>query len=674
MSELRLETLTMPTAPVGAENPLPPLFVPSPVRRAGAADVDDEMRRNLAYGGVSSVLPYLLQDGYGRDRSPADHRVAVLENDRLRATFLLGAGGRLWSLVDKCAGRELLHRNAVFQPANLALRNAWFAGGVEWNIGTTGHTPTTCEPLHAGRIELPDGTPMLRMYEFERLREVVFQVDAWLPEGSPVLLVHVRITNPGDAEVPIYWWSNIAVPQAEGVRVLAPADTAWHLDHDRRLRRVPVPVHEGLDRTYPTRAGDAADYFFAIEDDQRRWVAALDRDGSGLVQTSTPGLRGRKLFLWGANAGGQHWQDWLSGQTGEYLEIQAGLARTQLEHLPMPGRTAWSWVEAFGLLGADPHTVHSDDWQLAREAVAAAVDRLVPEGVLVDALTLATATADAPPAEILHTGSGWGALERRLRARDGDHSLDRAGTPFVDATLGPAQQPWLELLDLGTMTDLGAASPPTSYQVSPRWTAPLESATGGWLESLHLGVLRAHSGDLAGARDAWTRSVTLEPSGWAWRNLAALAAATGDRAGAVRDYRRAVDLRPDLAPLRLELLTALLAEGDGTAALEVIEAAPPAHRRLGRFRWAEARAAVLTGALERAGSVITGGIVVADLREGELALDELWFDYQAALRARDTGRAVDDGFRAHVRATVPVPRGLDFRMSSRVPDPRESGG
>jgi len=678
MSELRLETLTMATAPVGAENPLPPLFSRADLHQGSAADdehegdVDDEMRRNLAYGRVSSVLPYLLQDGYGRDRSPAEHPVAVLENHRLRATFLLGAGGRLWSLVDKPSGRELLHHNPVFQPANLALRNAWFAGGVEWNIGTTGHTPTTCEPLHAGRVELPDGTPMLRMYEFERIREVVYQVDVWLPEGSPVLLVHVRITNPGAAEVPMYWWTNIAVPQCPDVRVLAPADAAWHFDYHRRLRRVPVPDHEGLDRTYPARAGDASDYFFAIDDDQRQWVAALDAEGRGLVQTSTRGLRGRKLFLWGSSPGGKHWQDWLSGSTGEYLEIQAGLARTQLEHLPMPGHTAWSWVEAFGLLEAKPEAVHSGDWHLAHETVAATVERLVPEAVLDEALALATAAADTPPVEALHNGSGWGALERRLRARDSDRSLDRPGTPFADQTLGPAQQPWLDLLEHGRMTSPGVATAPPSYQVSRRWSGALESVADSWQGSLHLGVLRAHSGDLAGARAAWTRSIALEPTAWAWRNLAALAAATGDRPGALRDYRRAVALRPDLSPLRLELVTILLADGHGTGAtdaievIEVIEAAPPEQRALGRFRWAEARAAVLAGRLDRAGSIIDGGIVVADLREGELALDDLWFDYQAALRAATSGRPVDDELRAQVRATVPVPRDLDFRMSSRA--------
>ena len=69
------------------------------------------------------------------------------------------------------------------------------------------------------------------------------------------------------------------------------------------LRRVPIPVLDGLDRTYTTRASEAADYFFAIDDDQRRWIAALDGRGTGLVQTSTDRLRGRKLFLWGKSAG-----------------------------------------------------------------------------------------------------------------------------------------------------------------------------------------------------------------------------------------------------------------------------------------------------------------------------------------------------------------------------------
>ena len=91
----------------------------------------------------------------------------VLENDILRATFLLELGGRLWSLLHKPSGRELLAVNPVFQAANLAIRNAWFSGGVEWNIGFVGHSPFTCSPLFAARVEGPGGAPVLRLYEYE---------------------------------------------------------------------------------------------------------------------------------------------------------------------------------------------------------------------------------------------------------------------------------------------------------------------------------------------------------------------------------------------------------------------------------------------------------------------------------------------------------------------------
>ena len=663
MSELRLETLTMPTAEVGPVNPLPPLFSAGDVHTVvDPGEADAEMRHNIGYGRVRSVLPYLVQDGYGRDRRPAEHKVAVLENDVLRATFLLGLGGRLWSLVHKPTGRELLYRNPVLQPANLALRNAWFSGGVEWNIGTIGHSPTTCEPLHAARVLHSDGTPVLRMYEFERLREVVFQVDAWLPKGSSVLLVHVRILNPNDVETPMYWWSNVAVPQADDVRVLAPADHAWQFAYDSPLRRVPIPVHDGLDRTYPTRASGAADYFFAIDDDQRRWIAALDGRGTGLVQTSTDRLRGRKLFLWGKGPGGDHWQEWLAQPGQEYLEVQAGLARTQLEHLPMPARASWSWVEAYGLLRSDAAAVHGDDWSLARAAASRHVEELMPRAELDGALTAATAWADAAPVEVLNRGSGWGALERRLRERDGDDSLSLPGTPFGDETLGPEQEAWVDLVRTGRMPSPPAVQPPASYQTSRRWLPPLEAADG-WLPKLQIGVVLAHAGDLQGASDAWGRSLADEPTAWAWRNLATLARAEGDLALAVRRYRAAVALRADLAALRRELVDVLLAAGDGAQALAAIDAAPDGQRGLGRFRLAEIRAALLTGDLDRAGRILEEGVVLPDVREGEPALHEVWFDYRVALAARQERRPVDADLVAQVRATVPIPQDLDFRMT-----------
>ncbi|MFL6133935.1 MAG: DUF5107 domain-containing protein, partial [Nocardioidaceae bacterium] len=341
MSKLSLDTVRMPVTDLGPDSPLPLLRslerLDRPAGSSWQGDLPDGMAERLRYGRVIGGFPYSCQDAYGRELAVRDVRVAKLENDRLRATFLLDYGGRLWSLQDLSTERELLFNPGKIQLANLGLRNAWFAGGVEWNLGTAGHSPFTCAPLHAVTAEGPDGSPALRMYEYERLRGVVFQLDAWLPDGSPMLKVHVRVHNPGADAVPMWWWSNAAVPETADVRVVASADTAWHYKYDgQALQTTGLPFHDGSDATYPGRAVDAAEYFFRPSDTTRPWIAAVDGDGSGLVQASTSRLQGRKVFRWGTGPGGRRWQDWLGDATRPYLEVQGGITETQMEHLCFP--------------------------------------------------------------------------------------------------------------------------------------------------------------------------------------------------------------------------------------------------------------------------------------------------------------------------------------------------
>ena len=214
MTDLRIEQFTMPAADLGPENPLPALIDRAAFQKVRVHEsVPAEAQKFLGYGCEPEILPYTIQDGYNRIRRERDFKVAVLENEILRATFLLDLGGRMWSLFHKPNNRELLYTNPVFQPANLATRNAWFSGGVEWNCGIPGHTPLTCSPMFAARVVGDDGSPILRLYEFERVRGVPYQIDFSLPPGSPWLLATVRIVNPHDRQIPMYWWSNIAVPE-----------------------------------------------------------------------------------------------------------------------------------------------------------------------------------------------------------------------------------------------------------------------------------------------------------------------------------------------------------------------------------------------------------------------------------------------------------------------------
>ena len=388
-----------------------------------------------------------------------------------------------------------------------------------------GHTPFTCAPLFAARTRLDDGTPVLRLYEWERIRGVAYQIDAWLPDGSPVLLVRVRIVNPHDHDCPMYWWSNIAVPEAPGHRILVPAESAYRLDYQTGMREIPIPRQLETDISYPTQIDRCVDFFFKVAEGQRPWIASLDGEGRGLIQTSTTRLRGRKLFVWGMSRGGRHWQDFLSKPGHPYVEIQAGLARTQSECLPMPAGAsgpAGSLPSDGGRRGGGPR----DDWTAAWRSAARRVETLAPAAFLDAELARTAAMAARAPATVERRGAGWGTLERRRRVRAGEKPFCDAALVFDDAALGADQAPWVALLEEGALPRRPPGEEPGAWLVQPEWRALLETSArtadgDHWLTWLHLGVMRWQAGDDAGARAAWSapRAGALA---WALRNLAVL--------------------------------------------------------------------------------------------------------------------------------------------------------
>lgn len=597
---------------------------------ASAGDPDTSVDR------APTVLPYTRQDDY--DREPTERRtsVAVLQNEHLRAEFLLDLGGRLWSLRDRATDTELLHQPDALQPGNLALRNAWFAGGVEWNLGFTGHWALTCEPVHAARLTAPDGTPVLRLWEYERMLGLTWRIDVWLPADSSVLLVRPVLDNPTSTTIPVYWWSNIAAPQTEASTVITPADHAWHFGYSGRLKYLPVD-----DRTtHPATAPHSADFFFDIGGDDRGtpWICSVDGDGRGLLQASTERLRGRKLFVWGAGEGGRRWQQWLGGDR-DYLEIQAGLARTQLEHLPLAPGERWSWTEAYG-------PIRIDELDDRHRAIAAGRDivRTATRPQLDHAEKVLGALADVAPDNIVHTASGWGALEVAAGHREAT-----VATPYLEHTLGDQQQPWLDLVHTGTFNDLAAAP-----VLGTRWTERLRAAAA---ESdpaavdYHLGLAAHATADDEAAGHHWVRAREAgESDGGAHplvlRSLAWLENRRGDTAAGCARYAAAIESAPDHAQLAVEGLTALCAAGEYAEAELLLGVLDESVLTLGRIEYLRCRVALGRGDLDTVRALLVDRqLIVPDLREGEDSLDALWADYNAA-----TGQH------------LPLPAHYDFRM------------
>jgi len=666
MTELRIEPYNTNAAPLGEENPLP-------VYRGAeddsnftlAENVPEEDRKYFGWRTAFRVLPYRMQDGYTRDRQPAALDSIILENEHLKATFLPQWGGKLMSLWCKPEKRELLHHNPVIQPANLALRNAWTSGGIEWNCGQLGHHYLTCSPVFAARVKGSGGLPVLRLYAWERIKRVCWYIDFHLPENSPFLFARFHIVNPHDCEVPMYWWTNIAVDEAEDVRVLAPAETALH-NAPEGIALAALPDINGTDVTYSLRNDRSCEYFFRIPKDRRKWVATVDSTGTGFVQTSTDRLRGRKFFCWGNTPGGRHWQEYLAEPGHAYLEIQAGLAQTQLESLPMPPNTEWHWVEAFGPIHVEPEQAHESDWTAATNAAEGALEKLLPREEMDQLERTLGPASRRTPVEILFKGSGWAALERLRQDKHHESQSIPERLIFAEDTLSEEQRPWLKLLEEGQLPARSPEDGPGHFMIQEQWRSPLESALeqgkgDHWLSWYHLGVMRLEARDAAGATEAFTRSMEKTPTAWALRDLALLAKRAGNAHDACRLMHQAWNTGPQTLALAVEYADMLLGY-DRLAELDrFLDALPVICADDEHIRITGAKCALRQGRYKGVEGLFDKSF--AAVREGERTLADLWFRYHELRLAEETGTEIDDALRERVRREFPPPYHIDFRTS-----------
>jgi hypothetical protein len=618
---VRQTTLRLLAAELGPESPLPPFTglqrLADPSFSPG---LPPNMRDRIAYGRLANPLPYALQNDYRRDLRRQEIPAIQLTNGRLEAVVLPGFGGRLWSLRDLVADRDLLFTNRRLQFANFALTDAWFAGGVEWNLGSTGHSATTSRPVFAGSVRSSRGAA-LRIWEWERTRDLVFSVDLLMPADRRLLLAFVRVRNPDPEPKPLYWWTNIAAAEEPGVRVLAPAVRAWRSGYDGSIASVDIPFpldDAATDISYPLSAQRAADYFFQVPPERRPWIAAVQADGGGLVQTSTAQLRGRKLFLWGTAASGRHRQEWVCGPGCRYLEIQAGLATTQLEHLRLEASAEISWAEAYAPIQAAPGTVRGS-WPDALAEVGKLVARAVPVDDLDEWHSWWRAeVADATPHQMT-AGSGAGEAELVVRGDDPD---GLPGTPFGQ----PRSDGFRHLAALARTGEIDQDAAGASVRVPPitdRWGPVLDRAADGWWGQL-MNAIRCHArGRLEEAELGYLRSDQLTSTPWAARGLALLAGIRGDHPSAEHLYARAVAQAPTCLPLLVEATEQLLATGRPGACLAMIAGAPRQIARHGRLVLQRANALLADGQADAARALLDAGIEVPDLREGE-TVDGLW--------------------------------------------------
>ena len=662
---VKKDKLTLPVADMGENNPLPDIRNVSYIHAGFEVkpSLNEEEREHLGKGLIDTILPYTIQNGYTRDKKMKDIDVVVLENEYLRAEFLPSFGARLWSLYDKKIGKELLFRNPVIQPCNFAIRNAWLAGGIEFNIGIKGHSPLTCEPMFCEFI----GDNAVRFYEYERIRGLEYGITEYLHEKSETLYIRTNVENRSDSPTYMYWWTNIATPETENTRVIAPADDAIHClyqeDH-YALDKAGIPFDGGVDVTYSMNMKSSSDYFYKIPKDSKKWEATTDKNGYGFFEYSTDMLKSRKLFLWGNATGGRHWNEFLSEKGMAYIEIQAGLMNTQLEHISMPANTEWSWTQGFTSLdGSDP--AFYGEWKGAQKAVLDQFEQKLKRGGAVDFDSLSSLEISGEKKPVF-SGKSWGALENELRLSDGERKIsNNFEFPTVEDS---GTEEWRKLLDSGRLPTADTVKGPRSYVTGEKWIRVLERSIercgADWYSLLHLGVAKYAAKDLKKAEKCWLESAKLTENFWAYRNLSALykneyadmkkAVEYADRAICVKGADRNIFFVREYAALLIE-------NGDFGKYVEKYSALPVKMQKDGRLIIYLALAYLGLDEPYKAKALISPDFVLCDVKEGELSVSGLWNDVYTAIVMKEEGLGEAEAKKV-AKEKYPLPAALDFRM------------
>ncbi len=654
MTKLTLSRKCLHGKRIHAASPFPPL------RKALGSQiksrVPEEDKLLIGYGLLDNLLPYTMQYKYDGPEEKLELETVVLENSKLRAEFIPALGGRLWSLFDKENGRDLVYENNEFKPGNLAIRNAWVAGGVEWNYGRRGHDAATCSMIFTAVIEDDDGTPVLRFYDFQRDRAATRQMDFFLPADSSFLFARIRIVNPNDRVVPMYWWSNIAFQLAEGGRVIVPAEStyanAYVSEQEHCLEKMPMPFNEGIDCTRPENYWSVKDHFFNIAEDRRKFESVFLSDGYGLMHTSTDFLQGRKLFVWGASPGGSNWQRRLSGdgQPG-YIEIQAGICKTQLECRPMPAQTKWEWLEAYGTMCLPPAEIDGE-WKNAVAAVENELEAILPRQSLDRLLERTGRSFSEKAGRVLFAGDGWGALENLRREKQGLPPLER----HLDfGALSEEQADWQALLETGEMPS--ETSEPKSFMVQEEWFELLKEAPPDSNSLYHLALNYFSRGELEQAENCARSALSLRPDAFRLHLLANVLRAKHEFAEGALIADRALETSDDEF-LIVDIFKSFLEAQAWQLLLRRYDKLPADKQKIAMVRFLRARALTEIGEPEKALAILeeNGGIQIPDIREGETSLAELYISIQLAL-AKKQGKTI-------LPEEVHVPEVFDLRMTA----------
>ena len=411
------------------------------------------------------------------------------------------------------------------------------------------------------------------------------------------------------------------------------------------IKKSSIPFDNGTDVSYPENIPNTIDYFYDIPQSEDKFIANVDKDGYGLLQFSSSNLKGRKLFSWGHKKGSRHWQNMLTDKAGDYVEIQAGLGKTQYECIPMPPKCVWTFSECYALADIPANKVNAPYDKLVN-AVKSQIDSLGGCSMLDENLTDFANNISLLNGEIVFKGSGFGYLNTALGGKAPSH---------LEFCADDEVKPWLDFSNGEQITDK------LSFAYGDKMKNILLKNENlcNWNISYQLALLSYDKRDFDKAKQYCERSLIFDNNEYNNHLYSAVLYQLGDE-HSVYFAEKCIDIKNNNYCLAESILSLLLEQQEYASVINSFDKLTDDLKQNPRLLMYLSMAYLKTGNAKKAEEILLsdGGLVLLDFREGDKFLDKLYH----GIRKELYNECYDD---------VIVPEQFDFIVADIKTEERE---
>ena len=269
--------------------------------------------------------PYFRYDKSADSPEERTWKTVVLENGRISVTVLPEIGGKVWGAYDKIAKRDFIYSNHVMKFRDIAMRGPWLSGGIEFNFGIIGHSPSTSTPVDWLVRENGDGSVSCFVASEEYITRTRWQVEIRLGADADEFETRTVWYNGSGLPAPYYHWMNAAYSLKDDPEFLFPGDVVVGHEGEIVTRTWPLDAKGRDISVYSNNAYGGPKSYHLVGGNNGFYGIWWRGTGYGSCHRSLPYAKyGRKIWLWALSREGGIWEDLLTDSDGQYAELQSG--------------------------------------------------------------------------------------------------------------------------------------------------------------------------------------------------------------------------------------------------------------------------------------------------------------------------------------------------------------